>query len=152
MSSVGSSSLSSGFSGEEHVNGGGPVEAFGILMNQASTDLNRYIAVTETRGTQPSEADPETDADWSEHVTLEIGPHPNLSDTQQKVIVLDYDMRGGKAKIPVRRAPVYYALKRHGLDTDPAARRPKDQQIVLLNAAELGPVTIAASTPNAMGG
>jgi hypothetical protein len=42
-------------------------------------------------------------------------------------------MRGGKAKIKVRRALLYYTLRRLGLDTDPAARRPQDQQIVLLN-------------------
>ena len=35
--------------------------------------------------------------------------------------------------IPVRRSLLYYALKRLGLDTDPAARNPQDQQIVLLN-------------------
>jgi len=32
---------------------------------------------------------------------------------------------------------LFYALKRLGLDTDPAARRPQDQQIVLLNASEI---------------
>jgi hypothetical protein len=42
-------------------------------------------------------------------------------------------MRGGKATIMVRRALLYYALRRLGLDTDPTARRPQDQQIVLLN-------------------
>jgi hypothetical protein len=36
-------------------------------------------------------------------------------------------------KIPVRKALLYYALKRLGLDTDPAASRPQDQQIVLLS-------------------
>ena len=94
--------------------------------------LSRII---ETRGTRPSDAIPEADADWHEQITLEIGPHPDLSDTQQKVIALDYGMRGGKAKIPVRKAFLYYALKRLGLDTEPAARRPQDQQIVLLNRA-----------------
>lgn len=106
------------------------------LTDQSFKDflLSRII---ETRGTKPSEAEQETDADWNEQVTLEIGPHPELSDTQQKVIALDYGMRSGKAKIPVRKALLYYALKRLGLDTDPAARRPQDQQIVLLNGAEL---------------
>ena len=66
-------------------------------------------------------------------VTLEVGPHPELSETQAKVIALDYGMRSGKAKIKVRRALLYYALRRLGLDTDPSARRPQDQQIVLLN-------------------
>ncbi len=197
--------LNAGCFWEEHVNGGALVEAFGILMNQASTDLNRYITLTpanmsydksgrryartrefeshflksdasrylsqlrstvaairrseaidvkyqsfprpepgwrwiaphafgfdgfrwhtrafclidhgiqgfllfriiKTRGTQQSEVDPETDANWRERVTLEIDPHPNLSDTKEKVIAL------------------YYALKRLGLDTDPVARRPR---------------------------
>ncbi|MFC5387722.1 WYL domain-containing protein [Aquamicrobium segne] len=102
------------------------------LTDQSFKDflLSRII---ETRGTKPSEVDVDGDADWNEQVTLEIGPHPELSGTQQKVIALDYGMRGGKAKIKVRRALFYYALKRLGLDTDPAARKPQDQQIVLLN-------------------
>ena len=92
--------------------------------------LSRII---ETRGTKPSEIGADGDADWNEQVVLEIGPHPDLSDTQQKVIALDYGMRGGKAKIKIRRALLYYALRRLGLDTDPTARKPQDQQIVLLN-------------------
>jgi hypothetical protein len=87
----------------------------------------------ETRGTKPGEVAPDADGDWHEFVTLEIGPHPELSDTQKKVIALDYGMRGDRVKIRVRKALLYYALKRLGLDTDPAARRPQDQQIVLLN-------------------
>lgn len=102
------------------------------LTDQSFKDflLSRII---ETRSTKPSEIDADGDADWNEQVTLEIGPHPKLSETQQKVIALDYGMRGGRAKIPVRKALVYYALKRLGLDTDPTARRPQDQQIILLN-------------------
>ncbi|MGP0094804.1 MAG: WYL domain-containing protein [Xanthobacteraceae bacterium] len=87
----------------------------------------------ETRGTRRSEVSSDSDADWHQNVTLEIGPHPELSDTQKKVIALDYGMRGDKVNISVRKALLYYALKRLGLDTDPAARRPQDQQIVLLN-------------------
>jgi hypothetical protein len=68
---------------------------------------------------------------------LEIGPHPDLSDTQKKVIALDYGLRGGKAQILVRKALLYYALKRLGLDTELAARRRQDQQIVLLNPQAL---------------
>lgn len=47
--------------------------------------------------------------DWREHVTLEIALHPELSESQKQVIALDYAMRGGKAKIKVRRALLYYA-------------------------------------------
>ncbi|TWG65517.1 putative DNA-binding transcriptional regulator YafY [Aminobacter sp. J44] len=121
------------------------------LTDQSFKDflLSRII---ETRGTKPSEIDADGDADWNEQVTLEIGPHPELSETQQKVIALDYGMRGGRAKIPVRKALVYYALKRLGLDTDPTARRPQDQQIVLLNAAELSTKTQARSAESRMEG
>ena len=98
--------------------------------------LSRII---ETRGTKPSEIRSETDHDWNDEVVLEIGPHPDLSETQKKVIALDYGMRGGRTKIRVRKALIYYALRRLGLDTDPAARRPQDQQIVLLNQDAAGP-------------
>lgn len=92
--------------------------------------LSRII---ETRETKASEVTDAADADWQERVTLEIGPHPELSDTQKQVIALDYGMQGSTAKISVQRALVYYFLKRLGVDTDPAARQPQDQQIVLLN-------------------
>ena len=93
--------------------------------------------ILKTRGVEASEVTDEADADWQEHVTLEIGPHPELSESQKKVIALDYGMRGGKAKIKVRRALLYYALKRLGLDTAPGARKPQDQQIVLLEPSEV---------------
>nr|WP_247651350.1 WYL domain-containing protein [Roseovarius autotrophicus] len=96
--------------------------------------LSRIIGI---RGSRESEIAAVDDSDWHSEVTLEVGPHPDLSDTQAKVIALDYGMRGGKTKIKVRRALLSYALRRLGLDTDPAARRPQDQQIVLLNAADL---------------
>ena len=96
--------------------------------------LSRILKI---RGSRESDVSAGADHDWHTEVTLEIGPHPALPETQAKVIALDYGMRGGKAKIKVRRALLYSALRRLGLDTDPAARRPQDQQIVLLNRAAL---------------
>ena len=78
-----------------------------------------------------------SDIAWNSEVVLEIGPHPELSDTQRRAIGMDYGMHGGKAEIVVRKALLFYALKRLGLDTDPAARRPRDQQIVLLETSEV---------------
>jgi hypothetical protein len=86
-----------------------------------------------------SEISSDSDSDWNDYVTLEVGPHPGLSEMQAKVIALDYGMRGGKAKIKVRRSFLYYTLRRLGLDTDPGARMPQDQQIVLLNPDVLAP-------------
>lgn len=96
--------------------------------------LSRILQVT---GTQEPVASPDADMDWNTEVTLKIGPHPDLSDTQKFVIGLDYGMEDGMSEITLRRAMLFYALKRLGLDTDPTARRPQDQQIVLLNRDEV---------------
>ncbi|MBW7057831.1 WYL domain-containing protein [Paracoccus bogoriensis] len=89
--------------------------------------------ILEIRGSRESDISPEADHDWHSEVMLEIAPHPGLSPAQARVIERDYGMQGGRATIKVRRALLYYALKRLGLDTDPTARRPQDQQIVLVN-------------------
>ena len=88
--------------------------------------------ILETRRVQPSQIGSATDMDWAEQVDLVIGPHPDLSDTQRRVIELDYGMTGGSARISVRRALLYYALRRLGLDSAPSSRKPEEQQIVLL--------------------
>ena len=81
--------------------------------------LSRIIS---TRATRVSDRNPEADADWQAHV-LQIGSAPgSLSDTQKKVVGLDYGMRDGSF--------LYYNLKRLGQTrTHPHA----GQQIVLLN-------------------
>lgn len=94
--------------------------------------------IMETRAIRPSGVSPDADADWNELITLEIGPHPDLSESQKRIIALDYGMRGGRAQIQVRKALRYYALRRLGLDTPPEARRPQDQQIVLLRERAIG--------------
>ena len=92
--------------------------------------------IVEIGAQAPVTAHPQGDADWHSGVVLEIGPHPDLSPTQRQAIEMDYGMDNGRAQIPVRRALLFYTLKRLGLDTDPAARLPQNQQIVLLNSSE----------------
>jgi predicted DNA-binding transcriptional regulator YafY len=89
--------------------------------------------VSETKQSRPAEDQAAKDTAWHDVIELEIGPHPELSLNQKRVIELDYGMQNGRVVIPVRKALLFYALKRLGLDTDPAARKPQDQQIVLLN-------------------
>lgn len=96
-----------------------------------------FSRMLDIRGSRASDKSVDDDHDWRSEVTLEVGPHPELSETQAKVIALDYGMKGGKAKITVRRALLYHALRRLGLDTEPTARLPQDQQIILINADEV---------------
>lgn len=92
------------------------------------------------RGDQPRPAisRPSDDRDWNTDITLVIAPHPALSPAQKRAIELDYGMDGrSEAEITVKTSMLFYALKRLGLDTDPAARRPQDQQIVLVNRGQV---------------
>jgi hypothetical protein len=92
-----------------------------------------------------AERDAGADVAWHEWVTLEIAPHPELTPGQAAAIRSDYAITGKTLRTDVRRALLYYTLKRLGLDTDPAARSPHEQQIVLVNRAQV----LAAVAPAA---
>lgn len=100
--------------------------------------LSRILEVCTEHQPHPAETRSNDDTEWRTEITLKIAPHPYLSDAQRRVIALDYGMDDQMcATISVKTSMLYYALKRLGLDTDPAARRPQDQQIVLLNHDEV---------------
>jgi len=86
---------------------------------------------------EAADVDPSMDADWVECITLRITPHPGLVENQRRIMELDYGMSGGCAELEVRKSMLFYTLKRLGLDTDPEARLPQDQHIVLANADEV---------------
>lgn len=102
---------------------------------EKSGDYRDFVIsrIIDARQNRPAGQPAASDIAWQQMIELEIGPHRELSPNQRRVIELDYGMQDGCVKIPVRRALLYYALKRLGLDTDPSARPPQDQQIVLLN-------------------
>lgn len=84
---------------------------------------------------EQAQSRPRDDQDWHSFVELEIAPHPGLTPAQAKAIALDYGIVKGSAKIRVRRALLFYALRRLGLDLRPNARPPHEQHIVLANRA-----------------
>ena len=90
-------------------------------------------------------ARPRDDHDWHTFVELEIAPHPDLTEAQAKAIALDYGISKGTAKIRVRRALLFYALRRLGLDLRPDARPPQEQHIVLVNRHEIEALTVRAT-------
>jgi hypothetical protein len=68
---------------------------------------------------------------------LEVAPHPGLTPAQAKAIALDYGISKGKAVMKVRRALLFYALRRLGLDVGPDVRPPQEQHIILVNRSEI---------------
>jgi len=109
---------------------------------EKSEDYRDFVIsrVMEVRQTRSAAHQSIADSAWDQIVELHIAPHPELSPNQKRVVELDYGMDNGQATIPVRQALLYYALKRLGLNTDPVARKPQDQQIVLLNADKVAPL------------
>jgi hypothetical protein len=77
------------------------------------------------------------DADWHSFVDLVIAPHPELTPAQTHAIAMDYAIQGASTSIRVRRALLFYALKRLGLDVAPNARPPSEQHIILVNRDEV---------------
>jgi len=82
----------------------------------------------------------EQDALWQERFSVEIGPHPDLTESQKAVVAKDYGMTGGSAVLTVRYAMLFYVLKRLGLLSDAAQLPARSQHIVVVNRAE----TVAA--------
>lgn len=80
--------------------------------------------------------DHDMDREWSEFITLKVGPHPKLSQDQRRVVELDYGMEHGYFELRTRAALRYYVYKRLGLG-DAGNKEPQEQQIVLLNGDEI---------------
>jgi WYL domain len=94
---------------------------------------------------------PESDTDWRTFIELVIAPHPRLTSAQARAIAIDYGIRGRSTVLKVRRALLFYALKRLGLDVAPETRPPNEQHIVLVNREEIDAVlALAQRQPGAL--
>jgi len=90
-----------------------------------------------SRAARPFALDPGADRDWLENVDIVAVPDPTLSTAQRKAVELEYGMKDGKLKIPVRRAFLTYALRRLGLDVPEEARPSGARRLKLLNRARI---------------
>lgn len=70
------------------------------------------------------------DAMWQAIFDLAIIPHPGLSAAQQTVVARDFGMTRGRAVLPVRKAMLFYVLRRLGLLEDARSKDPHIQHIV----------------------
>jgi hypothetical protein len=93
--------------------------------------IGRLIKVVDSRN-QTGELP--KDKKWNTTIVLKIGPHPELKPHQKSVIERDYKMENGILEIKVKDAMLFYAKKRLGFDDENHAKRPSnEQQIVLLS-------------------
>lgn len=97
--------------------------------------LSRICGVPELQGA--CERSAELDWDWRNWVTIRIAPHPDLSPAQRRVVEQDHGMLHGMRETQVRVALAPYYLRLLGVGRGDRERPAHEQQIVLLNAAEL---------------
>lgn len=71
---------------------------------------------------------------WHEYHDLAIIPHPGLSLAQQAVVARDFGVTSGRAVLPVRKAMLFYVLRRLGLLEDGRAKDPHIQHVVAEDA------------------
>lgn len=73
---------------------------------------------------------------WNNYFDVIIGPHPELTEGQKKVVAKDYGLEIGTTVLSVRYAMLFYVLKRLGLLDDAAKRSAHTQHIVNVNRKE----------------
>lgn len=88
----------------------------------------------------PAESSLSYDDDWMETVVLKLAPHPALSATRRRNLLLDYAAEDGVIAVTVRRALLGYLLQRLSVDTTREhALNPEAYQLVVLNRDEIEP-------------
>lgn len=100
-------------------------------------NLGRIYSI---EGSRDSDVDPKNDNDWESVITLQIGPNPRLTESQQEVIKHEYGMESGTTSFEVKKAMLFYLLNRLGLsieDDEPITTYQRKQHIVILNADEV---------------
>jgi hypothetical protein len=108
-------------------------------FDQENDEFRDFVIgrISKPKPDRQARTQPDKDRDWQGLVELQIAPHPGLTPAQRRAIALDYGIARGSIRIRVRRALLFYALKRLGLDVPEDARPPHEQHIVLLNRAEV---------------
>lgn len=76
------------------------------------------------------------DRNWLTMFDVHLIPNPELSESQQKTIAMDYGMRNGRITIPVRCALLYYFEKRLRLDAGSKKDRPAEKPVIVANWKE----------------
>lgn len=93
--------------------------------------------ILEVRGKGRPGAPKEQDWLWNNFFDIVIGPHPNLTESQKKVVARDYGLDHGNGVLSVRYAMLFYVLKRLGLLGDATKQSARTQHIVAQNRKDV---------------
>ena len=86
---------------------------------------------------EPSSADAALDFEWSHRIELELVPNPDLSETQQAAVAMEYGMTDGRLIVTARLSQTFYIMTENNLDVEPGVLVTGKKQLVLLNRAEV---------------
>ncbi|MDD1626151.1 MAG: WYL domain-containing protein [Methylococcaceae bacterium] len=109
--------------------------AFSYTHHEFRDFVLARIHSAETVGS--SEVDVCDDVAWETFVSVKIGAHPGLSDSQKVAVEFDYGMVNGVLEYEVRGALLPYFLRTMRIGADDLTRDAIVQQIVLLNRDDL---------------
>ena len=74
-----------------------------------------------------------SDVFWERYFNVILQPNPQLSENQQRVIALDYEMGHNQVEVPVRYALLYYFSKRLRLDVAEQFDDPREVPVIVKN-------------------
>lgn len=87
-----------------------------------------------------AESSAEFDDSWVELVTVQLTPHPELSERKRKSLLLDYDAKDEIIELTVRGSLLGYLLQRLSVDTtEDFSMNPNAYQLVIVNREEIEP-------------
>jgi hypothetical protein len=104
--------------------------------------LSRCLGIRE--GGAPG-AQPYEDKKWFSFFDVILEPNPALSEGQRKAVAMDFSMKDGYLRVPVRCALLYYFNKRLRLDVAEFIDRPQETPIIVVNQKEFKEALIDAS-------
>ena len=72
---------------------------------------------------------------WHDRFAVALAPNPALSESQRSIIAQDYEMTNERSEVMVRKALLYYFLKRLRLDVADKLDNPHEVPVVVANRA-----------------
>lgn len=97
-------------------------------------NLGRILSVGDVR---EDSIDHSNDFLWHNTISFRISTHPDLTPSQKKCIERDYNMVNGIAELEIKAAFHFYLKERLKLTKGHEKKPAKEQQIILINEAEI---------------